>query len=487
MPFTRSPTQDTWSEEDISITREINARDGGVSNKDEDLVNVFIETIRNRTAKDNRYFVVKRSGATQVIPSVSAESVRGMFFWEDESKLFYCVNNDIYVYNVNTGVSATINNPFATTTGTVGFCLFLYDTGVSKVVATDGTTLVTIDNTNVVATGADPDMPVHLPYPVFLDGYLFIVKVNTADIYNSNLNDPLLYTAGDFISAEMEGDHLLRIAKINNYIAAMGSTSIEYFWDAGNATGSPLQRNDTPIKLNTFLAGFSQFGNALFYIGLNEGGQPDIYILRDFKIEEMGTPTISRYLNSANTAISTWTAGIVSCKGHTFYVINAGNQLSYALDVDTKLWARWTWQQRDVFPITNALDVVSTTNAFTFFTIGTTSSEIYKFDDSKFQDNGVSFTCLITTESNDFGTLNRKTMPRLAIIGDRPDTVQSIDLYWSDDDYQTYTGPRSINLDQDLPCTYNLGVFRQRNFKMIYTANENLRLQYLQAQINKGR
>ena len=488
MAYDRSPVDDTTSTQRVKLTREINARDGGASGKDEDLINVFIEPITNRAAQDNRHFIVKRSGTTQVVASVVSEAVRGIFFWEDESKLFYSVNNDIYVYNVNTGVSTTLSNPFGTTSGTVGFCLFLYDNGTSVVCATDGTTLVTISSTNVVTTVTDPDIPTpHLPYPIFLDGYLFLAKTGTASIYNSDLNDPTAWTAGNVIDAEMEGDDLVRLAKLNNYIVAFGSTSIEYFWDAAEATGSPLNRNDTPIKINSYLGGFSQFGNSLYYIGVNDGGQADIYKLTDFKIEELGTPTISRFLNTANTNISTWSAGIVSCKGHTFYVVNVGTQTTYVYDVDTKLWARWAYQATSVFPVTASCSVQTTANTYTYFALGTTSSAIYRFNDTLYQDDGTNFTCTIVTEASDFGTLNRKTMRRLSVIGDRPSSNASLGVQWSDDDYQTYSTARSVNLNQDLPCTYNLGWFRQRNFKLTFTANENMRLQELEVEINKGR
>ena len=488
MPYDRSPVDDTTSTQRVKLTREINARDGGTSGKDEDLINVFIEPIKNRAAEDSRHFIVKRSGTAQVVASVASEAVRGIFFWEDESKLFYAVNNDIYVYNVNTGVSTTLSNPFSTTSGAVGFCLFLYDNGTSVVCATDGTTLVTISSTNVVTTVTDPDIPTpHLPYPIFLDGYLFLAKLGTASIYNSDLNDPTAWTAGNVIDAEMEGDDLVRLAKLNNYIVAFGSTSIEYFWDAAEATGSPLNRNDTPIKINSYLGGFSQFGNSLYYIGVNDGGQADIYKLTDFKIEELGTPTISRFLNTANTNINTWSAGIVSCKGHTFYVVNVGTQTTYVYDVDTKLWARWAYQATSIFPVTASCNVQTTENTYTYFALGTTNSAIYRFNDTLYQDNGTNFTCTIITEASDFGTLNRKTMRRLSVIGDRPSSNANLNVQWSDDDYQTYSTARSINLNQDLPCTYNLGWFRQRNFKLTFTANENMRLQELEVEINKGR
>lgn len=488
MPYDRSPVDDTTSTQRVSLTREINARDGGALGKDEDLINVFVEPIRNKAAEDNRQFVVKRAGVVEVVASVAASTVRGMFFWEDTKKLFYAVDNDIYVYNVSTGVTATISNPFGTTSGEVGFCLYLYSTGTSKVCATDGTTLITIDSANTVVTVTDPDMPTpHLPTPVFLDGYLFLVKSGTASIYNSDLDDPTAWTAGNVIDAEMEGDDLVRIAKLNNYIVAFGSNSVEYFWDAAEVTGSPLNRNDTPIKLNTYLAGFSQYGNKIYYIGVNEGGQPDIYVLADFKIEELGSPTVSRYLNSANTNISTWTGGVVSCKGHTFYVVNAGTERTYVVDLDTKLWARWEYQSTAVFPLTNSLHVYNATNAYCYFTLGTSSSAIYRLGDATYQDNGSAFTCTIVTEANDFGTLNRKTMRRLAVIADRPSLDQTLNVQWSDDDYKTYNTARQINLNQDLPSTYNLGWFRQRNFKITFSGNSNMRLQELEVEINKGR
>jgi hypothetical protein len=489
MAFSRTPTEDTASSQRINLTREINARDGGLSGKDEDLLNVFIEPINNRAAKDDRSFIVKRAGAELIIPSVGSGSVRGTFFWENLNKYVYAVEHDLYVYDVDTDTSATILNVFPTTTDShIDIAEYLYEDNTDVLLVTDGTTLSQISTTNVVTVCVDADMPAHLPYMVVLDGYLFIVKIDTADIYNSDLNNPLSWDPAGFISAEMEADFLIRLAKVNNYIIAMGKNSIEYFWDAANeAPGSPLQRNDTPIKLNTFLAGFAQYGNVIYYIGVNESGQPDVYELKDFSIKELASPTVSRYLNAANSDVNTWTAGILSCKGHTFYIINAGTLRTYVMDLDTKLWSRWAWKQTATFPIQESIGIVNTGNAYNFFCMNDGTANIYRMNDSLFQDSGINFTCIVTTEASDFGTLNRKTMRKLALIADRPSANANVDVSWSDDDYQTFSIPRSINLNQDLPCIYNLGWFRQRCFKLIFTANHNLRLQEMEADINKGR
>lgn len=490
MAFTNSPTQDTYSTERVSLFREMAVRDGSVLGKDEDYLNVFVEPVKQSKVEDKRRFILKRGGTSSVVSSVAATAVRGMHFWADQSKLYYCVGRNIYVYNVNTAVSVTLTNAFASSTGAVGFCEFLYDNGTVKVCATDGTAvsgLITIDSSNTVATCADADLPTHLPYPIFLDGYLFLARANSAEIWNSLNNDPFSWDTTTFIGTEMEADLVLRIAKLNNYLVAFGKETIEYFWDAANASpDSPMQRNDTPVKINSYLGGLAVSGNALLYIGADANGQPDIFMLKDFKAENIGTPSISRYLDSCTDGISNWKGNIVSIQGHTLYVVSAGTTKTFVYDIENNFWARWAFGSGSTFDIAAATHTTTTNKVGTYFALNTTSSAIYKFDQTVYQDNGTSFTCLITSENNDFGTMNRKRMHRLSLVGDRPASSANISVSWSDDDYQTFNTARTIDLNQDLPSCYQLGSFRQRIFKLSFTANAPMRLQDMEVDINKG-
>ena len=103
----------------------------------------------------------------------------------------------------------------------------------------------------------------HLPSPVFMDNYLFLARakadytsssllptsyVATNDIYNSDLDDPTSWTDGNYISAEMYADVLVGLSKNNNFLYGVGTDSIEYFFDGGNATGSPLTRNPSAVQ-----------------------------------------------------------------------------------------------------------------------------------------------------------------------------------------------------------------------------------------------
>lgn len=493
MAFNRAPTVDTYSSQRVSLFREIALRDGGASGKDEDYLNVFSEIVKQSKAGDQRRFVMKRAGSARVIPSVASSTIRGMHFWTDQNKLVYAVNNNVYVYNLGTGTTTTLSAVFTTSSGPVGFTEFLYDDGTTKMIASDGNAvngIITIDSSNTVVTCSDADLPAHDPNIIYLDGYLFVVKNNSSIILNSDLNNPLAWTdpaVGAAIVPELEPDQVVRLAKLNNYLIAFGTTSIEYFWDAGNASpDSPMQRNDTPVKINTYLAGFAQHGNTIYYIGADANGQPDVFMLKDFKIESIGSPSISRYLNTVTDSLASWYGSIICFQGHTFYLVNAGAGKTWVIDVDTNLVTRFAYQNQSVFPMLQSTNIFNTANTRSYFSLNDGTSDIYRFDESLFQDFGVNFTCIITTENNDFGTMNRKSMARASLVGDRPSSNSNILVQWSDNDYQSFNTGTYINLNQDLPCVKQMGNFRQRIFKLTYSDNYPMRLQDLEVDINKG-
>lgn len=478
--------QNSYQTHRVQFVRDATSRSNNTSLKDEDFLNCVFESIKNRQLDDNRQFIMKRAGAGLQIASVVASEVRGMYYWDDQDKLLYATNNVVYMYDFNTATNTLLSGTFTTTTGEVGFSEYLYDTNQVVIIMTDGTTLKQVTSAGVVTVCADADLPVpHLPFPVFLDGYLFLAKKDSADIYNSDLNDPFAWTPGNVIVAEMRADLLQRICILNNYLVAFGTRSIEYFWDAGNATGSPMQRNDTPIKLNLYLGGFAQYGNDIYFLGENLSGQPEVFRLSDFKLEGLANYTVSRYLNTVTESIDNWEGAIVTCQGHAIYLVSAGD-FTYACDVENKFWTRWSWQNTNSFPVAHSARATTLTQRRSVFALKGATSAIYYLSDSLYQDVGVNFTYRIVTEAADFGTLNRKMMGRFSLVGDRPSANSNFNLYWSDDDYQSYTGPRVINMNQDLPSTYRLGQFRQRIFKIEYIDNYPFRVQRYEVDVNKG-
>lgn len=484
MPFDKTPAYSTYQTKSINLFWQQNNRSQNVTS-DEDYMNVFVELIKNRELQDQDQYIVKRAGTTSYIASVGAGTVRGMWYNEDFKKLYYCVSSTMYVWDVaSNALSATLSSFFSTTTGDVGFCDFLYDNGTTVVVATDGTTLKQIDSANAITACVDADLPSHLPKPVFLDGYIYVVKSNTADIYNSDLNNPLSWTPGNFTTAEIGADILRTIEKLNNYLVAFGSNTIEYFWDAGNASGSPLQRNDTPVKFNGYLGGLSKLGNKLYFLGNNTEDEPNVFVLEDFKMEEVGNQSVVRYLAGLTATYSTIKGSIVGIQGHHFYVINAGS-LTYTIDLETKLWGRWAYKQTSTFPIDFAINTKKANGYQSFFTIDSDTT-VYKFDPTLYQDSGTTYTCQGVTDNEYFDTYRQKFMSSLVVWCDKPTTTATLEVSWSDDDYQTFNTPVSIQLYQEYPNYQRLGRFRRRAFKWSFTQNLQFRLKMFEVDINMG-
>lgn len=482
MAFSKTPQTSTYQTKEVSLLNEWETRDA-TSTKDNDALNCFYEIVQNKKTGDKEHRVVKRDGTVAYPYAAATSTIRGFHYWEDEDKLFIATSDDIAIVTASTGVIVTtLNAAFGTTSGTVGFCEFLFDTNNTKICATDGTTLITIDSSNTKVVVVDADLPApHLPQPVFLDGYLFLVKSDTADIYNSDLNDPTAWTPGDFITAEMTADKVVAIANLNNYLVMFGTGSIEYFFDAANASGSPLQKYDTPHKYIGYISGLAKHGNELLFIGNTGTGGPQVFVAKDLKVEPISTPPMRRAIESYTTA----NAAVISYGGHDFYHVNVGS-LSYQFDLDTKLWTRTAFKGTAYMPITNAAVINITGVGNVCLTTHTDSTTLYYFKPTAYRDDATNFTMQVTTDNMMFDTYRKKTCGRLLLIGDRTSTSANATVEWSDNDYQSWSTPRNIDMSLETPILSQLGQFRRRAFRVTWTQNLPMRWQHLELDLNMG-
>lgn len=482
MPFDKTPSVQTYQTKDINLVTQFESRD--VSNsKDVASVNCFFEVSMDKLTRTSVVNATSRNGTVLYPFTIPSTNVRGAYYWKDQDKLYIAYDQSIAIVTGSTGVLLTTLTPgFAAGVSEVGFIEFNYTTNTYAMVVSDGTVYGTINVANAFTATVSANIPVpHHPNIVALDGYVFMYKVGTADIYNSSLNDPLVFTAGSFITAEMLPETLVRLVRTNNYLVVFGTATIEYFYDAANATGSPLQRNDTPVKFIKYRGGLAIWGNKAYFIASTTTSAPELYMLEDFKVEPLGTPAIKRYIELSNTSL----ASVISNGGHDFYVLNMGS-LTYMMDLETKLWTRLAYQAGTNFPIKFSFQLPYTGYGNTSLLIQTGVAAISMFRNDVYLDNGVDFSPTIITANQMFDTYRKKFGGRLSIIADRPTTSSYLTVSWSDDDYQTFSTGRQVVLNQMYPVLNALGSFNRRAFKLVHTGNSRMRLNKMEIDFNMG-
>lgn len=326
----------------------------------------------------------------------------------------------------------------------------------------------------------------HVPFVQFIDGYVVVAKENTQDMYNCNLNKPLWWTAGDYISAEMYPDHIVALSKNNNYLYAIGTNSVEYFYDAANATRSPFARHESAVQ---------QFGCAapgtvvqtekeVIFVGETGNGGHTVWTIDGFKEKEIGIPMVKAVFLQEGAGLADITAHCVRVSGQKLYIIVLSTR-TLVYSFDTQMWSEWTSDGGTTFICNFATD--GTDGAA--FIAGKTDGIVYKISENYFTDNGAAFECSLTSAKLDFDSLNRKFMGRLSIIGDVPDDTlvdSAVSIQWSDDDYKTWSAARTLTFNADFPTIFQLGAFRRRALKLTYSLPHLLRLEGVEVDINIG-
>lgn len=496
MAFTNSPENATYKTVNIKFDGTPMFRYGDASvYRDTQVVNLYYDRISQEN-KQREVRLKKRPGlstsAYSLSKAASTDSLRGSFYDPDTNVFYWAVNNKIYYVapdvSATTGTACTLN----TSSGYVGFCAYLKSDGTRFIIASDGTDLWTINaSTNVGTEVTDVDLPSpHQPYPIYIDGYVFLIKSNTGDIYNSDVDDPTSWASDSFITAEISSDYGIRLFKVKNYIIAMGNNSIEYFYDAGNAPpGSPLNRNDSPFRGVGYVTGGCQIGDTVYFVGQDQAQNIAVYTVNSFKVDKISNPAVDRtlqvYLSTDNAKSNVNTAQdgySISVDGHTFYVL-VTPQTTWVYDVDDKFW--YEWKSSDGTGI--KVEAVWAMFRGGMYVGIKNQTVISKLSQNVYQDFGANFTCRYVTEDNNFDTFNWKVCHRVSLMCSMHNYTgtSNATISWSDNDWADGgTTGRNINVFSSSPYITRCGKFRNRSFRVEYADNYPFFMTGLQLDIN---
>lgn len=181
-----------------------------------------------------------------------------------------------------------------------------------------------------------------VPGSAYLDG-TFYVMTPAAQIYGSNLEDPTTWSALNVIVAQMEPDSAVYITRLLNLIVAFGAYTTEFFYDAGNPTGSPLLPYSSAfVEVGCAAAGsVAQIDNTLYFMGVTKQKGRSIYQMQGTTPQVVSDPFIDRILNADDLA--TVRSYCIRVSGHRFYVLTlVTSAVTLVYDTTTGVWAEWT-------------------------------------------------------------------------------------------------------------------------------------------------
>lgn len=502
---------------------------------------------------DGTPYVTQRPSIDITLPAsddnITSQRGRGIYFWDQvgttvDQAVYYVVDDTVYRGGPTGACPQLISSGTEPVTFVqLGDILMLLDAENNKAwyIASGAPTVVVA----VGGGGGFAGHPVNISTIVgggtTLGGYIFIMDVD-GNIYNSNLDDALTWTAGDVIRAEREPDTGVYLGKQNDNVVAFGTSSVEFFRNAGNPNGSPLSvRPDLYFRFGAFDAkSVADLGDIIYYIGSERVGKLGLFSLENLQPRKVSNDLIDSAFNAVvrskgGILLSGMTIGAhrlavatIATKAATTdpYVPTA----TWVYDAAVGVWSSYTSTVGgivDHFPmvgVTNRGDADQLEPNIMFLSgdVGiislhgvaedTAGSEDYflgGIDQGGFEGAGVdkymedddsyilpiafadaaSIDFQLDLQPYDEDSLSYKFCHKLSLIGTTDsgttDNTQ-IDISYSDDHYRTFSTPRQVDTLMHRSLS-RWGKFKRRIWRIAYTGKERLKIESLEMKTGKSR
>lgn len=280
---------------------------------------------------DGRVFSERRFGLQPAI-AVTAGAALGLFAFGPF--ILEIVGTTFYSNGVAHGtVDATSQYQF-TLTGQGGTAVFLKNNAAAY--TWDGTTLTHVTDANYPT--------VTVPGVAWLDGYVFVLTPG-GTLTNSNLNTPATWNALNTINGSLSPDPGTCVTRLYNYVASFGTFSATFFYDNGNATGSPLLPNISAVVNVGCAVGTSMVAseNTLFWVGQTHQKGRKVYTMNGLSPQPISDEFIEKILNADALVASTVYAYYIEINGGAFYVLTlTGSNCTLVYNAQAGMWSRWS-------------------------------------------------------------------------------------------------------------------------------------------------
>jgi hypothetical protein len=427
--------------------------------KDGRLVNGYLE----KNPLTGGYVLNKRPG---LLASGAALTGNGYGAYNWKGSVYAIFGTSLYKDGVSLGAVSAGNYYFSSTRGATPY-----------LVLGNGTNTYAVDGAGTITaiSGANFPSPT-IKGIVYLDATTYVGNTAANIRGSTNLDDPLDWTdVTNTLTAQIEPDDGVALAKQLVYVIMFKEWSTEVFYDALNATGSPL----APVQGAKVSFGCANADSVqdiegtLFWLSANRSAAPQVMQMDALKASSVSTKAIDRLFGEANVSTNVYSFTF-RYEGHKFYVITVKNaNLTLVYDAVDKLWAQWTDANGNYWPYVAAT-----------FKIGTglllqheTNGQMYVLDARYTSDNGSPIVVDLYTPNFDGGVSRMKTLSDLAFIGDQV-TGSVLQVRFNDDDYMAdkWTNFRQVDMSMQKPHLDNCGSFIRRATHIRHACDTRLRL-----------
>lgn len=477
-------------------------------NVDSQLINCYAE----KDPYDGEYWVEKRPcfGSQILLPTSSGVNrARGLYRFSGYSGgssafRFLAVNNSRLSYLDSAATSTTLignlanaqaNYAFETVRASPNFLAVLNDGGNAYYTnATTVTAMVGIPNfpTNSVRGWA------------YLDGTLYVMT-QLNQIYGSqNLDDPTVWDPLNVIIARNGSDSAVCLSKHKEYVMALKETSTEFFYNAANATGSPLSSlRGSKIPYGCASPYTEQrIDDENLWVSRNEGGLYQVVRLTNLRPTVVSNPAIERILRSFDGWVGGNALFVSSFQlklgGHRFYGVSfplvifnyvTGSSTStfvtLVYDLDQNLWYRWTSASADTSWEVSGTAGPTTDRRVIMQNYSTGGIHVVAEDYIQATDAGTVPIVDIYTPDHDFGTQRSKQLAAMFFRGNRI-SGSLMQLRWSDNDYETWSPFRTADMNAQRPMLADCGSFYRRAWNIRHQAPVPFRIKTTDLQLDIG-
>ena len=387
----------------------------------------------------------RRPGLVEFCDLGTSAKVDGLHWWQNQSRVLAISNGNTYELTDSAGTFAEI----AGDNHAAGVRTTFADHGDDCYSANGGS--IKKITTAAVANLADADAPTDVTHVAFLDRYILGNDGGTGNFYSSDVNAPTAWS-GYYNEAEGSPDRLLALIVANREINALGSKSLEIFYNDGTSPFSRLAQGY--IQRGTiapYSFAFCVSQNALCWL--------DEY--RQVVIASGRTPvplslTMTKYIQGFTT-VTDAIGDYVEMNGRPYYVLHfPTEQKTIAFDFTAKNWYQWgNWNSGTASYDAFRGNCYAYCPDWNLTLVGDRANgKIYKFSDTTYTDNAGTLRSLVRTAHYNHGSeATRKScnglylrLKRTNVVSE--DTTPDLMIRWRDNGSTVWTDYQSLTLQQ---------------------------------------